>query len=795
MKTLFLTLVLFWIAVLPGKTQVSSDFESGNTDGWVCEGDGMYYWENGTGNPGGCLRVDDDATGNTNRSFAPLKFLGDWSLTTGNDTLKADINLHRISGSYVTSTFVFRILGPGGQATGILNPTPAYDIWTTYKISLSSSDWQLNSGTWSGLLQNVTTLIITMEYINGDENVRLDNVGLSFTPVQQPVIPVVCSGFEEGGYDGWAFQGTGGISNQTTGGSPGHYIRIGNGTPAAYAFAPPKFLGNWNLIDNHAAELCFDLLITSTTGTLLLNDAFIRISGPGGIAKIPLDSNIQKAFGKWHTFAFPVSEAGWTMESGTWGLLINQVTELRICLEFTSGSETVGIDDFCISNLPPLADFSADHPYTFVGNPVQFTDLSDKVPTVWAWDFGDLNFSAQQNPVHTYSQSGLFDVTLTATNYFGSDTKQVTDYIEVAGIEECLKYADNFNAVTINPAWIIQEGTWAISAGTMRQSSNYYGTSLLDGCYAITGSQLWSDYYISADIKSADDDFIGLVFNFQDFQNMYMFLWNLQSPVRALYKWVEGVATILASDNTGYVQYTWYQVKVGGYNGNMTLTLDGQEIFNIQDATFSSGKAGLYCRGNTNSYWDNVLIECAIDDSVTLENIAISSGQNECFEATEIITVAGNGSTFIVQTGGTVRLAAGQKISLLAGTMVYPGGNLHANISTNEFFCSSPPAGIGDGDKEIISGSPDRPNIRNKYLLNVYPNPTTGKFILAMAEPEGQERILLEIYNMMGENVMKTDIPSENFHLLDLSDQPNGIYLLKVQRDNDIRITKIVRQQ
>jgi PKD repeat protein len=794
MKTVFLAIILLFGTVVTGTAQVLSDFETGTTDGWVSEGDGVYFWEGGTGHPGGCLRVNDDATGDMNRSYAPVKFLGNWSAATAFDTLKADIFLHRISTTYVTTNYVFRIIGPGGQATGILNPKPISDTWTTYMISLSASDWQLNSGTWSELLQNVTTLIVTMEYITGDEYNRLDNVSLSFTPVRQPVVPVICSGFEDGTYEGWTFLGTGGVSNQASGGNPGRYIQAANGSSTAYAYAPSKFQGDWNLLDNHAADINFDLIIT-TAGTLLLNDAFLRISGPGGVARIPMNGNVQNAFGKWYSFTFPVAEVAWTMESGAWDPLIDQVTELRLCLEFSSSSETVGLDNFCISNLPPQAAFSADYTYSFVGNPIHFTDQSAGVPTSWDWDFGDSNVSSEQNPVHTYNQTGLFDVTLTVTNSFGSDTEQKVNYIEVAAVDGCMKYADNFNSPAIHPAWRIHNGTWAVSSNTMMQSGNYSGTSYIDGCYAITGSPLWSDYFISAGLRSTDDDAIGLVFNVQDYQNMYMFLWRKQTSERTLYKWINGVATVLASDNIPYISNTWYQVKAGGYHGNIFLTIDGAEIFHVQDNTFTAGTAGMYCWGNSSSYWDNLLIECAIVDSTTIENVTVPDLGSECYEATQVITAGGGGSTFLVATGGTARLVAGQKIGLLPGVLVQPGGNLHAWISTDGYFCSEPAVKMTNSEEESLTVSQAAKTIDENAFTTVYPNPTTGIFYLDMTDVLSQDPVSIEIYDMLGNRVMKTNLPAEKSHAFDLSGQVDGIYILKVLRDNEVMVVKIVKQR
>ena len=54
---------------------------------------------------------------------------------------------------------------------------------------------------------------------------------------------------------------------------------------------------------------------------------------------------------------------------------------------------------------------------------VAFVDRSTNSPTAWAWNFGDGTTSTQQNPVHVYSKTGTFSVTLTVRNSAGSSTK------------------------------------------------------------------------------------------------------------------------------------------------------------------------------------------------------------------------------------------------------------------------------------------------------------------------------------------------------------------------------------
>ena len=61
---------------------------------------------------------------------------------------------------------------------------------------------------------------------------------------------------------------------------------------------------------------------------------------------------------------------------------------------------------------------------------VFFTDQST-LPDTWFWDFGDANTSTLQNPVHNYTTSGSFVVTLTVTDTINGCSSVSTDTVEV----------------------------------------------------------------------------------------------------------------------------------------------------------------------------------------------------------------------------------------------------------------------------------------------------------------------------------------------------------------------------
>ncbi|MFA5415393.1 MAG: PKD domain-containing protein, partial [Methanoregula sp.] len=62
---------------------------------------------------------------------------------------------------------------------------------------------------------------------------------------------------------------------------------------------------------------------------------------------------------------------------------------------------------------------------------VHFTDTSTGTPASWAWDFGDgdATNATEQNPVHTYTTSGIYTVNLTVTNSVGSNTTTKNNFI------------------------------------------------------------------------------------------------------------------------------------------------------------------------------------------------------------------------------------------------------------------------------------------------------------------------------------------------------------------------------
>ncbi len=81
----------------------------------------------------------------------------------------------------------------------------------------------------------------------------------------------------------------------------------------------------------------------------------------------------------------------------------------------------------------PAASFYDNAPVC-LGETVVFTNTSSGAePLSFRWDFGDGVTSTLANPTHLYAAAGVYTVTLTATNPYGSDTAEGTAQV-VAGV-------------------------------------------------------------------------------------------------------------------------------------------------------------------------------------------------------------------------------------------------------------------------------------------------------------------------------------------------------------------------
>lgn len=92
--------------------------------------------------------------------------------------------------------------------------------------------------------------------------------------------------------------------------------------------------------------------------------------------------------------------------------------------DFSSSEQIVTINQ---PHIKPVVDFSMQYPNVGMGNGsctypcyVEFKNKTLGVDATYLWDFGDGQTSTMENPQYTYFTPGLYTITLTATNAYGT---------------------------------------------------------------------------------------------------------------------------------------------------------------------------------------------------------------------------------------------------------------------------------------------------------------------------------------------------------------------------------------
>jgi hypothetical protein len=179
--------------------------------------------------------------------------------------------------------------------------------------------------------------------------------------------------------------------------------------------------------------------------------------------------------------------------------------------------------------------------------------------------------------------------------------------------------------------WIVRdEGTqdgpshWEIrEAGTpptpyIIQTSNIWDNPVgstdpvKPGTMLLAGEPGWTDYRLSAYLRSSDDGAIGVVFRYRDPNHYYRFSMDRERQYRRLVRVVDGHHTILAADDFVYRQNQDYLIAIEAIGSSLRVYQDGALVFDVTDqadAAISAGQIGLYCWRNGGARFTDIRVE------------------------------------------------------------------------------------------------------------------------------------------------------------------------------------------
>jgi hypothetical protein len=180
--------------------------------------------------------------------------------------------------------------------------------------------------------------------------------------------------------------------------------------------------------------------------------------------------------------------------------------------------------------------------------------------------------------------------------------------------------------------------------------------------------------------------------------------------------------------------------------------------------------------------------EPVVPATLSLQNEIVGAGAATCYSATQTITVAGNGTTFLVQDLGSATLIASQNIQLLPGTTIEPGGYLLASITTSGQYCGS----LKSQNTSLTDPDMRQAGLSGSEMFKVYPNPASSMVNIEISEPQVSPAFA-EIISMRGEKVGSVTFHGEKKRQLSLDNYPAGIYFLRLTAAQQTFTSKLIK--
>ena len=183
--------------------------------------------------------------------------------------------------------------------------------------------------------------------------------------------------------------------------------------------------------------------------------------------------------------------------------------------------------------------------------------------------------------------------------------------------------------------------------------------------------------------------------------------------------------------------------------------------------------------------------------ALSIANRSVGSGETECFDAIQDITVAGSGTTVSFLNNSSVTLVAGHSIRFLPGFHAFQGCYADAYITTSGSFCEPPLTIIAGNilnEKSALDNNIPVKNINNieEKTVKVFPNPNSGNFTVELNNFDLSARVI--VVNLQGATVYSSKWLASGLYKISLSGINKGIYLVRIDDGKTLFINKMVIQ-
>ncbi len=449
----------------------------------------------------------------------------------------------------------------------------------------------------------------------------------------------------------------------------------------------------------------------------------------------------------------------------------------------------------------PAADFEADKTTVPVGCGVNFTDLSNGVPTQWLWTFegGTPSSSTVKHPADiVYNTVGTYEVKMVATNEAGTDSITKAGYITVsdnllpevdfmadknvicAGDE--VYFTDLTQYCPSSWSWQFSPNNVVYLEGTTMNSQNPIVMFTQNGAYTViltatnaigTSSETKTEFIMNGGYQLPFTDDFETGFSTQ--------FWTIENP-----------------DN----RITWDTISIPG-----TSPENKAAWMNFYDYIFMYKRDRLISPGFDLTNYHNVVLTFrhAYAQRDPLKDSLIILVSDDCGSTfTRVLALGPDGTpdTFVTHEPTMDEFFPESVGDWCSGNY---GVNCY-NVDLNAYswkpnvkiaFESYNRRGnnlfLDDITLTGIVGIPSASDHRQSVL--VYPNPTDGMVNITIDQLEGNAT--LGLYTMQGQNIISEQIAGtkeRTTHQFNLSSLSKGVYFLKVITSKSTLVKKIVKE-
>lgn len=462
------------------------------------------------------------------------------------------------------------------------------------------------------------------------------------------------------------------------------------------------------------------------------------------------------------------------------------------------------------NSAPPIPNFTSNTTTICENGTVEFTDLSTANITDWSWSFpgGVPATSTDQNPIVTYSTAGNYNVELTVTNNFGTETILMTNEITVNTLpvvtvsavsnEICAGTSTQLSASGANSY------SWdnGLGVGATKTVSPTTTTS-----YTVTGSNgLGCEVSESITITVIASPSVVATANQTTVCSGDAV--TLTGSGATTYSWDNGLGAgaVQTINPTTTTIYTVTGTNGGNCSNTATVTITVNDFpvvtVNSSALTICEGTSASLAASGADTYvWTPTTglsagIGAAIVASPTATTTYTVEGTNNCGTDSETVTIfvnavpsapvisqTGNDLSVVLQTGETAVWYLNGNAIGNGPVITMTGNGLYEVVVTNNSDCSASASGNFEMDTTSINEA------ELDSGVSVFPNPTSGNFTITIS---GLNTINVWLTDAIGRRLSETIALADNAPVnFDISAFEAGVYMIVFESDGGVFTRKI----